>query len=163
MLDNPNRVSKVLVFEIDGRRFGLNSDTVHEILPMVTVSPMPGAPAFVEGVISIRGRVTLVLDLRSQLGLLARGPLHTDHLIVARAGESLVGLHVDRAVELIQLQDDDIEAPKGVKSCGGYVGWLAKCSDQLVPVLDLRTLPALGESKPPEELLCHSELDGSHP
>src|SRR5947209_286603 len=100
---------EVLVFEIEGRRYGLAAVVVRELLRMVAVVPLPGAPAVVEGVVNLRGAIVPVLDLRQRFGLPARPATPADHLIVAEADGRPVALRVDRAVELLPLAAAEVE------------------------------------------------------
>jgi purine-binding chemotaxis protein CheW len=91
---------EILVFEVARQRFGVLSADVRELLRTVTVVPLPKAPAIVEGIIDVRGTIVPVLDIRSRFRLPGKAAEHSDHLLVARAGERLVALRVDRALDL---------------------------------------------------------------
>jgi purine-binding chemotaxis protein CheW len=110
-------LAEVLVFELDEQRHALRAVDVEEILPALTVTAMPGAPAGVEGVINLRGRLVPVLDLRQVLRLPSRPITHTDHLIVLRAGARPSAVRVDRAVELVPVAGGSL--PGGVAQLPG--------------------------------------------
>ena len=101
----PEAPAEVLVFELGEQRHALRAADVAEILPALTVIAMAGAPAGVEGVINLRGRLVPVLDLRQVLGLPSRPIEHTDHLIVVRADARPSAVRVDRALELVRIAD----------------------------------------------------------
>jgi purine-binding chemotaxis protein CheW len=130
----------VLVFEMGGQRHGLAAAAVLEILRAVAVAPLPQAPPGVEGVINLRGRVVPVVDLRHRFRLPPRPVLPTDHLIVARSGDRLVALRVDRAEDLVRLDPADLEP------AGPAPGPVAKLADGLVPVHSLDDLLAADEA-----------------
>jgi purine-binding chemotaxis protein CheW len=117
----------ILVFELAGRRYGLAARAVRELHRAVAVTPLPNAPAVVEGVIDVHGAIVPVYDLRARFGLprCAVDPSH--HLIVAFAGGRTVALRVDRAHELVR--EALREAPFG--------GGVATLRDGLVVVHDL--------------------------
>src|SRR5215469_5263815 len=77
--------AEILVFEGDGRRYGLPAAEVRELARAVTIVPLPRPRALVEGVIDVRGEAVPVLDLRARLGLPAKGVEPSDHLVIARA------------------------------------------------------------------------------
>jgi len=111
----------VLVFELAGQRYGLAARTVRELHRAVSITPLPHAPAVVEGVIDIRGAIVPVYDLRARFGLprCAVDPSH--HLIVATVNGRAVALRVDRALELVRaaLGDaPDVELFAGVATLG---------------------------------------------
>jgi purine-binding chemotaxis protein CheW len=141
-----------LILELGGQRYGLPSPDVREIVRAVLPVPFPGAPAAVEGVINLRGHVVPVLDLRRRFGLPAKPPEHTDHLVIAQAAGRLLALRVDRALDLVRVAADDVEDLRGFAGAG-QAGWVAKLSDGLVVVQDLRALLSPDESSELDEAL----------
>jgi purine-binding chemotaxis protein CheW len=130
----------ILVFELEGRRYGLAADAVQELVRMVALTPLAGGPRFVEGVLNLRGQVILVIDLRARLGLPPKTVEPSDHLIVARTGGRAVAVRVDRALELVNLAPGDIDVAGATEAGEESVPWVAKLPDTLVPVYDLRSL-----------------------
>jgi purine-binding chemotaxis protein CheW len=144
---------EVVVFEIGGRRYGLPAADVREIVRAAALTPLPRAPAVVEGILNLRGRIVPVLDIRARFRLPPR-PLHpSDHLLVASVGERLVALRVDRATDLVRLRAEDIEDARGAVPGAEYVAWVAKLPNDLVLIHDLRTFLSRAESAALEEAL----------
>jgi purine-binding chemotaxis protein CheW len=137
---------EALVFEVGGQRYGVRSAEVLEIVRAVSVTPLPGAPAVVEGVINLRGTVVPVLDIRSRFRIAPRGSAHTDHFIVAQVGPRRVALRVDRAVELVRLEAGQIEDAPGTVPGVGHVAGVAKTADGLVLIHDLQTFLSAAEA-----------------
>jgi purine-binding chemotaxis protein CheW len=137
----------VVVFEVGGQRYGLPAADVREVVHAVPPVPLPRAPAVVEGVINLRGRVVPVLDVRARFRLPAKAVEHTDHLLVAQAGERLVALRVDRTTDLVRLDAADVEDAKGVVPGAEYIAWVAKLPDNVVLIHDLRTFLSRAESE----------------
>ncbi len=138
--------SEILVFEVSGRRYGLPVADVRELLRAVSVTPLPQAPAIVEGVINVRGTLVPVLDIRARFRLPPSPPRHTDHLIVARAGGRPVALRVDRALDLVRLEPEAAERAETVVPGVRYVAQVAKCPGGLVLVHDLNTFLSHAEA-----------------
>ncbi len=109
-----NVAMRVLVFEIDGQRFGLDASGVREVLPAAALTTIPKLPPAIEGVLDVRGVVVPVIGMRRALGLDDRAMRSTDHLVLTthrvseERGECLVGLHVDHAVEIIAIDEADL-------------------------------------------------------
>jgi purine-binding chemotaxis protein CheW len=135
------RGREILVFELDGRRYGLPASEVRELLRAVSIDPLPLSGPAIEGVVNLRGRVIPVLNLRARLGLPARAVVPSDHMIVAQSGGRLLALRVDRALDLVQL-DDEAALAEGTEGAR-----VARLADGLAPLLDLRTVLA-GEGLP---------------
>jgi purine-binding chemotaxis protein CheW len=149
-------ICEVLVFEIGGQRYALPAADVREIVRAVAITPLPRAPAIVEGVINFRGRIVPVLDLRSRFRLPAKPLEPTDHLIIAWSGERIGALRVDHATELIRLDPAAVEEAKAVVPGVEYVAWVAKRSEDLVLIHDLRTLLSRAETAALAEALPDS-------
>ena len=87
-----------------------------------------------------------VLDIWSRSELPTK-PESTDHLVVARAGERLLAMRTDRAVDLLRLAPGAIEDASRVSSHADYLARVAKLTDGLVLLQDLRTFLAQAESE----------------
>ena len=136
------RRPEMLVFEVDGRRFGLPATDVRELQRVVTIVPVPWASGAVEGVINLRGSVVPVLDIRALLKLPAKDPEVDDQLVVVEAGRYLAALRVDRVLELTGLDEADHEHTGGLLPSGDDISGVAKLRDGLVLILNVRNLAA---------------------
>ncbi|HEV3261613.1 MAG TPA: chemotaxis protein CheW [Gemmataceae bacterium] len=141
-----NVLREILVFEVGGQRYGLPVADVQELVRMVSLTPLAGAPAMVEGVINLRGQITPVLDIRARFHLPAKTVEPGDHLVVARLGDRRLALRVDRALELLRLGPADIANAEGVLPGVDYVAQVAKLPDGLALIHDLRTFLSAEES-----------------
>jgi purine-binding chemotaxis protein CheW len=147
----------LVVFTLDGHRYALATEHVHEVVRAVTVARLPKAPAIVEGVINVRGTLIPVLNLRSRFALPDR-PLHpAQHLIVAQAGRRVVALRVDRAVDLIAVEASAIEAAEPIAPGAEYVAGIARLSDGLIVIHDLERFLALDEARRLDAALAERE------
>jgi purine-binding chemotaxis protein CheW len=81
---------------------------VVEIVRAVAISPLPSAPTVIEGLIDVRGQVVPVFNLRHRFGFPAREIDVGDHFILARASRRVAALHVDRVLELADVDDDTV-------------------------------------------------------
>ena len=60
---------QLVVFDLAGENYGVDINTVREIIRMQQVTHVPDAPEYVEGVMNLRGSVIPVIDLRKRFGL----------------------------------------------------------------------------------------------
>lgn len=93
-------LNSLLVFRLDGRRHSLDARAVVEVLPALTVCPLPGQPHYVAGAIDLRGTIVPVVDLRARFARPSRSMELSDRLVVARSRGRLVALWVDEVEEL---------------------------------------------------------------
>ena len=133
------REEQLVVFELGQESYGVEIGRVQEIDRMERVTAVPHAPAFVEGVINLRGRITPVVDLRARLGLPRAEPTPRTRIVVAKQGEEWVGLVVDAVSEVLRIPTDAIEPPSSmvVTSESACLRGIAKLQDRLIILLDL--------------------------
>lgn len=136
-----------LVFEVGGRRLGLSGRVLREVIRAVATAPLPKAPPIVEGVINLRGVLVPVLDIRQRFALppVSLSPEH--HFLIAQADGRLVALHVDRALDLITVDEGVIESVAGVASGAEHVAGIVKLPDGLLIIHDLERFLSLDESR----------------
>ena len=137
---------EILVFEVAGQRLGIRADTVREIVRAVTITPLPNAPAIVEGVINVRGTVVVVLDLRGRFGWPPRPLDPSNHFVLARAAHREVALRVDRATDLVTCDPAAVDRAEDVLVRSRYVAGVAKLADGLVLIHDLATFLSASEA-----------------
>lgn len=89
------RPERVVIFTIDEQRYAVPLLAVERIVRMVEITPIPGAPPFVRGVITCHGEIMPVLDLRRRLGLPERPVELGDQLIITRCAKRCLVLMVD--------------------------------------------------------------------
>jgi purine-binding chemotaxis protein CheW len=135
-----------LLFDISGVRYGLPASHVREIVRAVTIVPLPRSPAIVEGVVNVRGTLVPVLDVRRRFGLPAKPLAHTDHLVLAWAGPRLVAIRADRARDVVQIAERDIDDAHHIVPDAGPLAGVAKLPDGLVLIHDLPTFLEASEA-----------------
>ena len=109
-----------------------------------TPTPVPNAPEFVDGVVSVRGQVIPAVNLRARFGF-PRAPHDVrSRLVIVRAVGRTVGLIVDSAREFATITPDSIKPlPDGVSGLSGrYLRGVAQKGDRLMLVVDVRELLA---------------------
>jgi purine-binding chemotaxis protein CheW len=102
-------VRELLAFEIATETYALALDAVREILKPPPVTPVPRAPRDVLGVISVRGRITTVIDLRSRLRAHTSDIDKHTRVLLVDDGDEIIGLLVDRVLQVYRLSDEEIE------------------------------------------------------
>ena len=98
-----------LAFELGAARYALPLSCVREIVRVPRVTEVPRSPPHVLGVISVRGAVTTVFDLRVQLRLTESSPTSRSRILLIDGGREVVGLLVDNVLQVHRLLDGDIE------------------------------------------------------
>lgn len=136
---------EILLFQVQSQRFGLPAARVREVQRIVTIVPLPKAPAAVEGVIDVRGILVPVFGIRGRFRMPARDVDPSEHLVLAQARGRLVALRVDRVLDLVEIDDRDVADPRGLVEGTEYVAGVARLDDGLVLIHDLDTFLSQAE------------------
>ncbi|WP_455380900.1 chemotaxis protein CheW, partial [Acidihalobacter prosperus] len=107
--DIQDDVLQCVTFELNGETYALDVMRVQEVLKVGEISPVPGAPEYVLGIINLRGKVVTVIDARLRLGLPYAESTEANRIIVLEAAGQDVGILVDSVAEVIQIPRSDID------------------------------------------------------
>lgn len=102
-------VREFLVFSVGDELMGLPLASVREILKVVPVTHVPRAPEDVLGILSVRGRITTVLDLRRRLRLPAAPTTRHARILLVQTKGEIMGARVDAVHHVERLREDEIE------------------------------------------------------
>jgi purine-binding chemotaxis protein CheW len=105
-----------LAFHLSDEEYALDITQINEIIKLREFTDIPRAPAFILGIISLRGVVVPVIDLRQRLNLGESELMSTSRIVVCLLNDTSVGLLVDSINQVINLVDEDMEPPPGVLS-----------------------------------------------
>ncbi|MGN7453802.1 chemotaxis protein CheW [Paenibacillus pasadenensis] len=105
---------KVIVFSLGEEEYGIEVDKVKTVERLMPITRVPKTPAFVKGVVNLRGVVVPVIDLRGRFGLAETEQTEATRIIVVSSGEMEVGFIVDRANDVTDISSDQIELPPEV-------------------------------------------------
>lgn len=130
---------QLVLFELSGETYGVNVAQVQSIIPKQGAIPVPGAPAFIEGVINLRGTVVPVVDLRSRFDLAPPENVHKPAIIITEVDGLQLGLVVDRVTDVAKISEETIEPPSPllVNIDAAFLRGIGRFKDELVILLDL--------------------------
>ncbi|WP_428908643.1 chemotaxis protein CheW [Niallia sp. Krafla_26] len=139
MSENAVADTKLIVFQLSGKEYGISVHLVHGIERVQHITRVPGTAPFVKGVINLRGVVTPIIDLRKRFGLEEAEYTDSTRVIIVSIGDIEVGLIVDEANDVIDIKMDDMEpSPEmvGVET-DEFVQGVVKVDSRLLILLDL--------------------------
>lgn len=134
---------KYLTFDLGNEEFGLEILTVREIIGYINVTPVPKTPAYVKGVINLRGQVIPVVDLRLKFSMEENEVTDQTCIIVVETiqdkAEVNVGLVVDQVQEVLDIDGEDIDpSPQFDSSVDtGFILGIAKIGNSVKILLDI--------------------------
>ncbi|MBD3867174.1 MAG: chemotaxis protein CheW [Acidobacteria bacterium] len=128
----------LVVMTIDNEEYGVPIHSVREILRMMPVGRVPGAPEHVRGVINVRGQVMAVVEARTLLGLPALDPTQTSRILVVEIGDRVTGLLVDSVSQVLRIPESNITSGGEVMTAAAeYIRGMARWEDRMIILLDL--------------------------
>ncbi|OGT83670.1 MAG: chemotaxis protein CheW [Gammaproteobacteria bacterium RIFCSPLOWO2_02_FULL_61_13] len=146
-MDNQAPLVRLVLFTIDGQTYALPLAAAERVLRMVEVTPLPGAPGAVEGVINIQGDVVTVVSVRRRLGLADRPVGVADSLIVARARARRVAIIAELVLGVVARPVDAVVSAGDIAPGIEHIDGVLKTSDGLVLIHDLDRFFSAGEEQ----------------
>lgn len=133
---------QLVTFTLDGVEFGLDIDRVQEITHRTDITPVPGSPSFILGVINLRGLIIPVIDSRIRFHLAPKEASAKTRIIVLRLGSGPTGLQVDSVAEVVKLEDFTIrETPALVAGIRAeYLAGMVTVGTRLITLIHLEKL-----------------------
>lgn len=130
---------KYLTFKIGEESFGFSIKYITEIIVIHKITEVPDTPAFVRGVINLRGKVIPVIDVRHRFNMELRDYDDRTCIIVVEYEETAVGLIVDTVNEVADIPENQIDPPprshSGIES--SYIMGMGKIGKEVNILLNL--------------------------
>jgi purine-binding chemotaxis protein CheW len=148
------RAGKYLTFMIGKEEFGVGVLKVREIMGIQDITAVPQTPAYLKGVINLRGKVTPVIDLRLKFELpsIDYTPRTCIIVVQVKSGSDLLimGIVVDEVSEVLTIAPGDIEDTPdfGANIATTYILGMAKIKGKVKILLDI------------DEVLTSQEIHG---
>lgn len=135
---------QVVLFKLMQEDYGLPIDKVREINRMRAITKLPNTPAFLEGILDLRGRIIPVVDLRKWFGFDVIEYQEETRIIVVDVAGRTVGIIVDAVHEVVRLDGAGIEPPPATFIMQGQlVEAIGKLGNRLIILLDIDRLLSL--------------------
>ncbi len=137
------REGKYLTFTLADEDYGIGILKIKEIIGMMPITIVPQTPAFIKGVINLRGKVIPVIDLRLRFSLPSIDYSERTCIIVVEiSGETadiMIGIVVDTVSEVLNIKAHEIEDPPrfGTKLDTNYILGMAKLEGGVKILVDI--------------------------
>lgn len=98
-----------VTYQLHDEIYGVNVIQVQEVLRVTDITPVPGAPDYVLGIINLRGSVVTVVDTRRRFGLMSKETDDYTRIIVLEVNNNVIGMLVDSVSEVVYLHQSEID------------------------------------------------------
>ncbi len=149
-IDTSSGEMQLVTFALDQETYGIDIMNVQEIIRIPSITVVPQAAAYVEGVTNLRGQILPVINTRAKFGLPKKEKEVSNRVIVVDVNGRTVGLSVDSVAEVLRVENDRIEAApatlSGVDSAA--LSGVVKLDEQkkLAMILDVASICSVGQS-----------------
>ena len=135
-------VLRWVTFQLDREMYGVNVMQVRAVLRYSDIAPVPGAPAYVLGIINLRGNVVSVIDTRMRFGLPPSEITDNTRIMIIESERQVVGILVDSVAEVVDLNTNEIDdTPNvGTEESAKFICGVCNREDDLLILIDLYKL-----------------------
>jgi len=136
--DEDTQKDRFLTFLIGEDSFGLEIGFVEEIIRIQEITEIPSQPAYVRGVINLRGKIIPAMDVRERFHKESREYDDRTCVIVLNIGETPIGIIVDRVLEVLNIPEEQIAQPPEYRGdrATHFVKGIGTADDRVVMLLE---------------------------
>ena len=133
---------QLVTFTVNEEEYGIEILSVQEIIRIMEVTKVPRAPACVEGVINLRGKVIPIIDLRRCLNLPLREYDKDTRIIVMKTKADVIGFISDSVSQVLRITSDTVETSPALLNGNDseYISGIGKVNDRLLILLNMDKL-----------------------
>ncbi|MEO7682349.1 MAG: chemotaxis protein CheW [Gemmatimonadaceae bacterium] len=146
---------QVIIARVRGETFGLPAQNVAEIIRAVAVSPLPGSPTVISGVIIVRGSTVVVIDPAVRFGKAETPVKPDDNFVLVATARRTIAVRVDIAEDLIEVDDATITAAKSASSTLDKIQGVAAMPDGALVIYDVDAFLTQAEDEATENALSN--------
>ncbi len=131
-----------VTFFLENEKYGVPVSQVMEVLRFTEITPVPGAPDSVMGIINLRGNVVTVLDTRKKFGLPRKVPDDSTRIVVTTIEGQIIGILVDNVYDVMWLRASEMEATPSTRGdeSAKFIQGVASRDGELLILVDLLKL-----------------------
>jgi purine-binding chemotaxis protein CheW len=140
--ENAGQSIQMISFSVGAEEYGIDIQTVREVIRNHRITPLPRAPSFLKGVINLRGGVIPIIDLRERFGAAVTEFTAESRVIVVEIDARPVGMVVNSVSHVLRVAMSEIEeAPDWVGGLtNAYVRGIVRVEEKLVVLLNTDAL-----------------------
>lgn len=129
---------QVVVFKLKDEQFAVETSKVQNISESMTVTKVPKAPAYVKGLINLRGSVLSLLDINLLLDI-GENEAAQQSTIILKLEDDIIGISVDEVDEVLEADESALEKVTDEKS-KEYIKGVINFKDRIVTLIDINKL-----------------------
>ena len=104
-------VSRYSIFSLSDMLFGIEIESVKEVLKYPSITNLPNVDLHILGVFNLRGTIVSLVDLRYTLSLEVQDIKNTDMILLVEMNEMLIGILVEKVLDFVDVENLEIQIP----------------------------------------------------
>ena len=114
-----NSATEIVEFTLAAENYGIGSGLVREIYPLKDFTPLPGVPAYILGIVNIRGSILPIVDLKIFFNLPEKGLGELNRLIILHDEQMEFGILADKVEGMRTIYNEEIlPVPQNITRIG---------------------------------------------
>lgn len=140
--DQGKEINEYLTFVLGDEDYGIDIMIVKEIRGYESVTKIANAPAYIKGVINLRGDIVPIVDLRLKFDVGKATYNEFTIVIMLNVGERIVGIVVDEVSDVVKVDQEEVKQPPefGVAFDSSYLYGLAPIEERMVILVNIERL-----------------------
>ena len=130
---------QLLVFNLNNEEFGVDISHVDSIIPPKEIVKVPNTPDYIEGLLSLRGKVYTIFNLRKKFHLPTIDINENTKIVIVNANSLVLGFIVDEVKEILKIDDESINENSGTVASLSkkFLAGAVKVDERIILILDL--------------------------
>ncbi len=140
---NTDDLLQLVIFNLGMEEFGVDIMKVQEIIRLPEITRIPRSPDYIKGVINLRGKIIVVMDLDKRFGLPSKEITDETRIIVVDVEGTIIGMVVDSVSEVIRLLNTNVDQTPDIinqKINADYLKGVGKIDERLLILLNLDSI-----------------------
>ncbi len=133
---------KYMIFKLNGQFFGIEVQRATSIERMREITEIPGTEKYIKGLISLRGEIVPVIDLKERLSLPKKEISDDSRILITRIKDIQAGLMIDEAVEVCDIASSNIDSSPGLAGAfdKNFIRGVVQDHNRLIIILNLQAV-----------------------
>lgn len=129
-------------FRLGDEIYGVNVMQIREVLRHSEITPVPGAPGYVLGIINLRGNVVTVIDTRKRFGLAPGNIDEQARIVIVEVDTQVVGMLVDSVADVTYLKQSEIETTPNIgnEETSKFIQGVCNKDEELLILIELERM-----------------------
>lgn len=129
-------------FRLADELYGVDVMQIREVLRYTEITPVPGAPYYVLGIINLRGNVVTVIDTRKRFGLPSGEVDNNTRIVIVEVDGQVIGMLVDSVAEVTYLKQSEIEITPSVgnEETSKFISGVCNKNEELLILIELERM-----------------------